>query len=285
MQTLTAKRTANLSDSALREAEATVREVEIRLDAARQTLVNLGLPLGESELKQTTPEILKARLQRLGLPDDLVKTLNVQSTTANLLPIVAPMDGVIVSRDIVAGEVVDLAKILFEVVDNRAMWLTCDVRGEDVSKLRVGQPLRFKLDSSTDEITGTLAWISTQIDPKTRTVKVRANIPNREGLLRANSFGSARVILREEADVVSIPNEALQSDGCCTLVFVRDKSFLSPESPKVFHIRKVRTGAKSETHTEIIAGLLPGERIVTKGSGALLAELMKGELGDGCGCH
>ena len=58
----------------------------------------------------------------------------------------------------------------------------------------------------------------------------------------------------------------------------------SQDSPKVFHVRTVRLGAKNEKFTEIIAGVLPGEVVATKGSDVLRAELLKNNLGEGCCC-
>ena len=86
--------------------------------------------------------------------------------------------------------------------------------------------------------------------------------------------------------VVSVPNEAVQWEGCCHFVFVRDKDYLKAGSPKVFHVRKVRIEARgTRRHTEIIVGVLPGELVVTKGSGLLLTELLRGNLGEGGACH
>ncbi|QEL20371.1 efflux RND transporter periplasmic adaptor subunit [Limnoglobus roseus] len=271
-------------ETRIREAEAAVQETEIRMEAARQGLVNLGLPLPAAELKSVTLEQLKAKLQFLALPADVTSSLDAATTTSNLLPLVAPMDGVIVSGDVVTGEVVDLSRILFEVVDTRFLWLTFDVKAEDARRIKAGQTVRFKPDGGPDELTGTLTWISTQADPKTRTVKVRANLADPDGQQRSNTFGSGRVILREEPEVVSVPTEAVHSEGCCQIVFVRDKNYLKEDSPKVFHVRKVRTAAKTDTQTEVV-GLLPGEVIVTKGSGLLLTELLRGSLGEGCACH
>jgi membrane fusion protein, heavy metal efflux system len=112
---------------------------------------------------------------------------------------------------------------------------------------------------------------------------VRANIVDTEQRLVANTFGSGKVVLREEPKTVSVPNDALQWDGCCHLVFVRDKDYLKSEY-KLFHVRKVRVGAKDEKQTEVV-GVLPGEAVVTKGSGLLLTELLRGSLGEGCACH
>ena len=269
----------------IREAESGVQAARIRLEAARQALVNLGLPIPDKDWQGATAAKLKDLLHFLALTPDLVKGLDPQHATTNLMPIVSPISGIISSREVVAGEVVDDTKILFEVVDSRKLWLTIDVRGEDVRWLKVGQVVRFRPDGMADELSTRLDWISTKLDPKTRTIKARADIANTDGRLKGNTFGTGRVILREEPDVISVPNEAIQWEGCCHVVFVRDKNFLKEGAPKVFHVRKVRLGAKDDKWTEIPAGLFPGELVATKGSGLLLTELLRGNLGDSCACH
>lgn len=269
----------------IEEGEASLREAQIRLTAARQALVNLGLPIDAEDLAKLSAEQLEARLHFLGIPTTVVKNLDARTTTSNLLPIVAPSDGIIVSREVVAGEVVDLTRILFEVVDPRSLWLTVDLKAEDARRVRPGLSVRFQSDAGGAELTGTLAWISPQADPKTRTVKVRADVPNPSGAYRANTFGTGRVILREEPRVLTVPADAVQWEGCCHIVFVRDKDYLKSGSPKVFHVRKVRIGARDEKTVEIAAGLLPGEVYVTRGSGLLLTELKRNDLGEGCACH
>ena len=81
-----------------------------------------------------------------------------------------------------------------------------------------------------------------------------------------------------------VPGTAVQWEGCCHVVFVRDKDFLREGAPKVFHVRTVHRGAGEEKETEIIAGVLPGEVVATRGSSLLRAELLKGNLGEGCAC-
>ena len=271
-----------VAEARVLEAEAAVREAEIRLDAARQSLVNLGLPLG-GDLQKLTPAQLEAGVRFMGLSAEVVKTLDAGRATTNLLPLVAPMEGVIVSRDVVAGEVVDSTKLLFTVADARRMWVTLDLRLEDAKLVALGQEVRFRPDGGI-ETSGKITWVSTEADAKTRTVKLRASVENPAGRLRANTFGAGQVVLREEKEAVVVPTEAVQWEGCCHVVFVRDKDYLKDGSPKVFHVRTVRVGSKDGKNTEIIAGVVPGELVVTKGSTALRAELLKGNLGEGCTC-
>ncbi|HWG46228.1 MAG TPA: efflux RND transporter periplasmic adaptor subunit [Gemmataceae bacterium] len=265
----------------IREAETALDEAHIHLLSAQQALVNLGLPVDADDLKNLPASQLATQVQFLGLPTSLRQTLNPKTTTANLLPIKAPLDGVVVDRNVVAEEVVDTTKVLLVVADVRQMWLTLNVRQEDAGLLNLGQPVRFRTNGSPMEVTGTVSWISTAVDEKTRTVRVRADLANPQGRLRANSFGNGRVVLREEKDAIIVPNEAVHWEGDCFVVFVQDKNFPDANGLKVFHTRTIRPGARDDKYTEIIAGVLPGEIIATEGSGIMRSELLKNNMGEG----
>lgn len=265
----------------IQETEAALSEAQTKLLLAQQTLINLGLPVQVEEFKDLPAKEINQRLQFMGLPPAIIKSFDPKTTTANLLPIVSPLDGVVVVREVVAGEVVDSAKVLFVIADVSRMWLTLDLRLEDAPLVEFGQPVFFQPDGSKVQVGGKVVWKSTAVDEKTRTVKVRANLDNAEGKLHAFTFGMGRVVLREEKDAIVVPNEAVHWEGCCHIVFVRDRDFFKEGGYKVFHVRKVRTGAKDAQQTEIIAGLLPGEVIATRGSGVLRAELLKNNLGAG----
>jgi multidrug efflux pump subunit AcrA (membrane-fusion protein) len=148
----------------------------------------------------------------------------------------------------------------------------------------LGQNVRFRPDGSHEETSGRLVWISTTADRQTRMVTVRAELPNPIGSLRSETFGAGKIVVREEREALVVPSEAVHWEGCCNVVFVRDKAYADkPESFKVFHVRMVRTGARIENQTEIIAGVLPGEIVASKGSDVLRGALLKSKLGEGCG--
>ena len=260
----------------LEEARAAHREAKIRQIAAHQALVNLGLPIRMQDVDGQPEEKLAERLKFLGLPEDVRASLAGEFATGNLIPVTSPIDGVVVSREVVAGEVVDPSKTLFVVADTSRMWVQADVRLEDARTVKVGQPVLFRPDGDSEEVgAGKITWMSTAVDEKTRTLRVRAEIENPEGALRAHTFGSARITLRESEKAVAVPSEAVQWEGCCHVVFVR----LTDE---VFQTRKVRIGAKSGGLTEILIGVLPGEVVVTSGSHVLKSDILKSKLGAGC---
>ncbi|GIW93149.1 MAG: hypothetical protein KatS3mg110_1190 [Pirellulaceae bacterium] len=284
----TQQRLANLGSvvagKQLLEAETAVTQSQVAVQKAIQTLVNLGLPITYDEVLQTPEETLRYKLQFLGLPQGIAGQLDPQRTTSNLLPIVAPHDGIVVRRDVVTGEVVDNSRALFTVADTQQMWLLLDVPMEEVRYVRLGQPVLFRADGFEQTVHGAITWISTEVDRQTRTVQVRAELSNDGGHLRDEMFGMGQIILREESDAVLVPSSAIHWEGNCYVVFVRDKDwFTSPY--KIFHTRSVRPGVVMGDKTEIIAGLLPGEVVATEGSGALLAQLLKSNLGAGCACE
>jgi cobalt-zinc-cadmium efflux system membrane fusion protein len=262
------------------EARAAAREAETRLLSAQQALVNLGLPVPE-EMPKLTPREQARAIQFLGLPQNLVQQMSHQGTSGNLIPVRAPFDGTVVRRDVVANEVVDTTKPLFVVADTSRMWLTLNVRLEDMRHIKIGQKILFRVGEQPKPSEGSVTWISTAVDEKTRTVTVRADLENRDGALRAHAYGTGQIVLREEKNAIVVPNEAVQWEGDCFVVFVRDKNYFKKDAPKFFHVRKVRPGAKDDTHTELLAGVLPGEVVATKGSGVLRGELLKNNLGEG----
>jgi cobalt-zinc-cadmium efflux system membrane fusion protein len=270
----------------LREADTALQEAKIRQHAAQQAIVNLGLAVRIEDFSALEIPEIAQRIHFLGLPVELASGLDVNATTSNLFPIRSPLDGLIIERHIVAGEVVDTTTVLFAVADVSRMWLTLNVREDDARYVSLGQPVLFRPNGSHDdsEVRGAVAWISTSADDQTRTVKVRVELPNQDSRLRANTFGMGRIVLREEPKAIVVPSEAVHWDGSCHIVFVRDKNYHNADSPKFFHVRSVRPGVREADTTEIIAGLLPGEVIASKNSVVLEAQLLKSNLGAGCGC-
>lgn len=287
--------TGVVTGKAVQEAEAALAESHVRMLAARQSLVNLGLPLPKVDDISAEPEELSKQLQFLGLTDELADAVAKTSSSSNLLPVRAPFDGEVTERSGVPGEVVASNKVLFVVADTRTMWLTLNVRIEDAERIQPGQPVQFQHDGHNDWDSGEVAWVSPSVDEATRTVPVRVKLPNTAGRHHARSFGSARIVLRQEDKAVVVPKDAVHWEGDCYVVFVRDKNF-EKSKYKVFHVRKIRPGATelnsgegrgaggellAAANVEIAAGLLPGELVASTNSGILRSELLKNNLGAG----
>jgi cobalt-zinc-cadmium efflux system membrane fusion protein len=271
----------SVPERTLRQAESAVREDRVARFNAQQTLANLGLPVNLADLEHLSDEELAARIQYLGLPASIVDSLDHSITTANLIPLVAPFEGVVISREIVVGEVVDPTRAQFTIADVRTMWLILNVDREDAALIDIGQEVTFHADGMPRDVTSVVSWIATEVDRKTRTVQVRAVVDNPlldEGpdatdgqrLLRANIFGTGRIQINRRSDAITVPRSAIHSTGGHKLVFIP-----RPDG-RTFDPRLVETGISRGGFTEVVEGLAPGDEVVTKGSYTLKSDLFGG---------
>lgn len=273
-----------IAQKLLIEAEASLQEAEVSLISTRQALTNLGFEVSGS-LASLDPQKITEDIRFLGIPSSLAASLPTGTATANLIPVRASYDGVVVASEVVAGEVVETSKSLFTVADPHKLWLLLSVPQETSKYVKQGLKVRFRTDDGSKEISGQIGWISPSVDEQTRTLKVRVVIDNADEKLRDHTFGTGQIVLREEPNAIVVPREAVQSTPEAHFVFVRDKNYFEKTAPKVFHVRQVRLGAKDDQFVELLAGVLPGEVVATKGSPVLLAQLQRSNLGAGCACH
>jgi cobalt-zinc-cadmium efflux system membrane fusion protein len=273
-----------LPGKSLIEAEAALQQAKIDVLSGRQALTNLGLEPPDG-LEGRDATAVSDELRFIGIPDELAQSLPAGMNTANLLPLRAPYDGVVVSSEVVAGEVVSNSDLLFTVADPRQLWLILNVREEDAKYVKRGLPVQFQPDDGGKPVRGEVAWISPAIDEQTRTLQVRVTVDNADGALRDKTFGAGSIVIRDEPAAVVVPAASVQSTNDAQFVFIRDKNYMKPDAPKVFHVRQVRTGARNHDFVELLAGALPGEVVATKGSAVLMAQLLRSNLGAGCGCY
>lgn len=253
------------------EMESRLREARIQKVNSQQTLINLGLPIDIDDCRSLTDDALVRKLHTLGLPDNWAAKFDPARTTANLVPLKAPFAGQIIGTDLVKGEAISPGQAKVVIANTESMWVILDLGIEDAFRVRKGQEVRFRPDGFNDqEIPSTISWVSTEADPKTRRVQVRAEVKNPSGLLRANTFGAGKVKVREEANALAVPSEALHwdMDAKTHVVFVRLDA-------QTFEVRPVRLGARSETMTEVIGELHAGDRIAALGSYLLKSELLR----------
>lgn len=264
------------TQSELLVSQTALAEARVRVLGAQQTLLNLDLPVEIEALEGLCGEDLAAAVRFVGLPAETIADLGARTRTASLLPITSPLDGVVVSRDVAAGEAVEAGRTLFAVGDVTRVWGMLDVHLEDAARLAVGQEVVFRPDGDAEHaVHGTLTWLSPEVDERTRTVRARADLENPDGRLLVNTFGSARIRIRENPSAAAVPEEAVQWEGCCRVVFVR-------EAPLLFRTRKVRLGARHAGFREVLVGALPGETVAARGSALLRSEILKSRLGAGC---
>ncbi len=121
------------------------------------------------------------------------------------------------------------------------------------------------------EATGTISYISPVVAEATRTATARVVMPNPDERWKPGMFVTARIVLATEPVRTLVPNDAIQTVDNKPIVFVPEEDGFAP--------RPVTVGRANKTHSQILAGLEPGDRYVMNGAFVLKAELGKGEGG------
>jgi cobalt-zinc-cadmium efflux system membrane fusion protein len=190
----------------------------------------------------------------------------------------APFAGVVTRRAASIDEFIDSQAALFEVVDTTTMWAELAIPERDLGRVRTGMPVVVTLAAlEGQEFRGTITTIAPAVDPQTRTAQARVRLDNPEGLLRANMYGEARILVGKSAAVAEVPREAVQRAKTANLVFVR-------LAENEFEARRVEMGSRSvsgET-VQLASGVQPGEEIVVAGSFFLKTETLGDAIGAGC---
>jgi cobalt-zinc-cadmium efflux system membrane fusion protein len=187
----------------------------------------------------------------------------------------APIAGTLVRRPALMGVLATESTSLATVADTSVMWALCDVPERDAARVAVGQPMRVTIAGAEDEpANGAITWLSAEVDPRTRTVTARAELPNDAGRLRANQFARAKIETGAPRRAVAVPRDAVQRVGDLQVVFVREKAGVY--QPRVVH----RYGG-GET-VQIEGQVKQGDAVVTTGAVLLRTEIMPGSIGAGC---
>ncbi len=269
------------------EVDALYRRAVVERFNAQQALINLGLPIQYEELIGLSDVERARRVQFLGLPERVTRGLDPRSTTANLLPIVAPFDGEVIRRELVVGEIVSPNHSELAVADVSRMWLRLSISKEDALRANEGQKVIFTAAGLHAPIESEISWISTEADPKTRTVEALAVVANPvldtddangQRLLKANMFGIAKIRVSERPTAMVVPQKAVHWNGSEHVLFVaHPPAEVAPEiaSGWTFESRTVRTGAQSDGMVEIVDGLASDESVVVDGGRMLQSELQR----------
>jgi len=253
------------------KASSDLERAEAALKLARDLFEVKAVPAkdlrdAENEYRKAVAERERAaaRLRTLGVPDAQFKEIAARADTTTRVVVTAPRSGVIVERNVSPGQVVsfgqsDTPVTLFAIADLSTMWVLADVYEPDVPKVRLGQPVTVTLPCCPgDRYEGRVTYISDAVDKETRTVKVRAVVPNRGRALKAEMFVKV-AIETGAAKVLTLPESAVHRGG--------GEIFILVETGKdEYEQRPVKLGADLDGSVELLGGVTPEDRVVSTGS-------------------
>ena len=254
----------------IRTARANLaRQRELRADdiaSARQ----VELAAQELAVAQAEAQSAATTLRMAGAATTLQRPASTSSGRSTLS---APLAGTVVRRPAVVGLLATETESLATIADTSVMWALCAVSEADASRTALGQAVFITVRGEA-QIKGELTWISAEVDPRTRTVTTRAEVPNPAGHLRAHQFARAHIQVDATRFAVSVPRSSVHRVGTREVVFVRTE-------PGLYEPRVVRRHGDGAV-VQIEGRVRPGDPVVTTGGVLLRTEIMPGSIGAGC---
>lgn len=227
--------------------------------AQREYLAVLGT--GNEELAHAA----RQRLMLLGMPASLIARVTRTREPHSIITIDAPISGAITELLVRPGMTVSAGQTLVQLAGFTPIWLEAAVPEALAGEVRVGQPITSTLTAYPGEtFTGQIIGILPSADDESRTITVRAALSNPERRLKPGMFAQVALVPQSERALL-VPSEAVIRTGERTIVMLAQEE-------GGFRPAAVRIGREANGRTQILAGLAPGEEVVTSGQFLLDSE-------------
>lgn len=152
-------------------------------------------------MRRDTLEAARQKLRLWGLTAEQIQDIERRETPSDHLTIYAPIGGIVIEKRLNEGAYVEEGTPIYTIADLSHVWVMLDAYEIDVAWLHYGQDVEFETEAYPGQpFHGTITFIDPALNPRTRTAKVRVNVPNTDGRLKPGMFVRARVLARLTAD-------------------------------------------------------------------------------------
>jgi len=207
------------------------------------------------------------RLRNLDVPDSRIEEVRKTLTNPRTIDWAAPATGDILEKKVIEGQRVMAGDELFRIADHSSVWVVAEVAEADVAAIKVGMRATVTLRAfSTTPHEGVVTFIYPEMmKPETRTVTVRIELPNPDGLMKPGMY--ADVVFQPDGGeaVTAVPVSAVIDSGTRQVVLVA-------KGEGRFEPREVKLGRRGDGFTEVTEGLQPGEEVVVSANFLIDAE-------------
>lgn len=201
-------------------------------------------------------ESSRQRLRAMNVGDELIAEIEGRSEPLEMLTLRSPIDGLVLARHAYEGQHVTSEKDLYELVDVSTIWVLADIYEYEMAMVREGQPVTVSLPYLPGQVLeGRIDFIAPKLDPKSRTLKVRIELPNPGLELKPDMYANVDFEV-DHGTHLAVDADAVLDSGSVQTVFVsRDGGYFEP--------RRVKLGRQVNGSYIVLDGLKAGERVVT----------------------
>lgn len=257
------------ADAQLQQAKQTEHRRHDLLEAKAGSIQDWQQSLAElaaAEANQKTAlaglTAVRNRLRVLGQTPADLEAIERGEHRDGVAPLLAPIDGVIVGRQLAVGQFIQsgAANPVYVVANLATVWLEAGVRESDAPDVKVGDEAWVELPAlPTQVIKGRLSYVAPLIDPDSHRLTVRARVNNSKGQLKPGMLGRFRLVRHDASTAPAVPLSAVIHDGKTERVWVQ-------AADGSLSARTIQAGRADQNLLEVRAGLRIGEKIVTGGA-------------------
>ena len=253
----------------LRKAEADESRKKLSMERAQKLFDAEVAPRRELETAAADQAAARAETQRAQLR---LRNLVPAGGGGPGLSLRSPVNGVVADRkanpsmEVLPG----MAEPLFVVTNLKHLWVLVDLPERYLGRVTEGLAATVAVDAYPGEtFRATVTRIGQVMDPVTRRIQVRCDLPNPEGLLKPEMFARVALLTRDGRQAMRLPNTALVTEGLYSFAFVET-------APGTFTKRKVELSVQDREYSYLAGGIARGERVVMSGALLLQSELASG---------
>ena len=215
----------------------------------------------------------RQKLSSIGIRGKVLQQI-VKEPDANIARYImrSPMDGVVISRHLVRGELVSTEREAFVIANLSSVWIDISVYASDIPVVRAGQQVVLETETG-EKASGSISFVTPDVSEKTRTAKARVVLEGNSSKFRPGMFIKASIAVSQSGVAIRVPKSAIHVQDGKTVVFANEEGAFKP--------RPVTVGRQNDHYAEITQGLKPGDTFASEGSFLIKAQLSKASFGDG----
>lgn len=243
------------------------------LDADLSSSSVPGVAGGSTDLAQ----VARRRLRLWDISEAQINQVLETGQVRRTLTLHAPVSGVVIEKPVLRGQAVQPGQTLYTIADLSEVWVEAELREADAGSVREGSSAVVELSAFPGRrIPGVVEYVYPTLQSEARTLKARIAIPNPDGRIKPGMYAAVR-LSSSSREALTVPTAAIVNTGERSVVFIDlGGGRLLPQ--------EVETGRVAGEYTEVLAGVEPGQRVVTSAQYLLdsesnMADVMKSMIG------